>query len=44
MKVSTLSDNLKYLSDAGSVTLNIEERQNIELALDVVQNDYKFEH
>ena len=26
MQVETLNDNLKYLADAGSVTLNIDER------------------
>ena len=36
MQAETLNDNLKYLADAGSVTLNIDERQQIELALDQV--------
>jgi hypothetical protein len=44
MQAETLNDNLKYLADAGSVTLNIEERQQIELALDQVQSAYSFEH
>ena len=44
MQADTLTDNLKYLADAGSVTINIDQRQKIELALDQVQLAYSFEH
>jgi hypothetical protein len=44
MEAELLNDYLKYLAEAGSVTLNICERTNIELALATVQSAYHFEH
>ena len=44
MDAFCLGDTVKYLSDAGSVTLNIDERLNVELALHELQAAYTFEH
>lgn len=37
MDACTLQQDVKHLAAAGSVTLNIDERLRIELALDVLQ-------
>lgn len=44
MDASTLQEQVKHLSAAGSVTLNIDERLKIELALDTLQDAMNFEH
>lgn len=44
MDAFSLGNTVKYLSDAGSVTLNIDERLNVELALHELQAAYSFEH
>ena len=44
MDADCLNEQVKYLADAASVTLNIEERAQLELALASLQNAYNFEH
>ena len=43
MDAQTLSEQIKHLSAAGSVTLNVEERLKLELALDLLADSIKFE-
>lgn len=42
MEVEQISNHLKYLNCNG-VTLNIEERLNLELATKKLSSDYEFE-
>lgn len=44
MDAECLNEQVKYLADAGSVTLNIEEKSQLDLALAALQNAYNFEH
>lgn len=44
MDAHTLQEQVKHLSAAGSVTLNIDERLKIELALDTLQSAMNFEN
>ena len=43
MDATTLSEHIKHLAAAGSVTLNLDERLQIELALDTLQAAMQFE-
>ena len=43
MDACTLQEQIKHLAAAGNVTLNIDERLQIELALDVLQQSMCFE-
>ena len=42
MEVDKIPDHLKYINCNG-VTLNIEERMNLTLSLNKLQNDFNFE-
>ena len=42
MEASTISNNMKYLAESG-VTLSIEERMRLDLALHSLQEKLKFE-
>lgn len=42
MEVEQIGNHLKYIN-ANGVTLNIDERLNLELALKTLQNDFNFE-
>jgi hypothetical protein len=42
MEVSCISNNMKYLAESG-VTLSIEERMRLDLALHSLQEKLKFE-
>ena len=44
MDASTFQEHVKHLAAAGSVTLNIDERMMVELALDKLQASMNFEH
>ena len=43
MEASSFQEHVKHLAAAGSVTLNIEERMQLELALDLLQEKMRFE-
>lgn len=43
MDASTLAEHMKHLAAAGSATLNIDERLRLELALDLLSDQIKFE-
>lgn len=43
MNAKTLSEQVKYLAAAGSVTLNIDERLKLELALEQLSDAIHFE-
>ncbi len=42
MEVENFNSHLKYVNTNG-VTLNIEERMNLDLALQKLQNDFSFD-
>jgi hypothetical protein len=44
MDALTLNDTIKYLGDAGSVTLSITERIELQLSLAELQNAFGFQH
>jgi len=44
MDAASLNENIRYLSDAGSVTLNVAERMQLELSLEQLKNAISFQH
>lgn len=42
MEVENIASHLKYVNSSG-VTLNIEERMNLDIALQKLNNDFSFD-